>query len=654
MEMTLKQRIDRFCEKYPEPEQFKFILYWHRKDGKHKKEIGSGTPLYTWGTSMLTRSTGSPLYVQHYRYDEETHLMECSYTVIKCTVPKSDENRKWEYAERYFIPKEEKEVYDRNGNSGYYPVHSSGIYYAVNKKNFAQIFTRLHASSQMFKKAFMALTDNDPDVPPRYKGYTYCPWILTEWLCHKKVVRTGLTKTQKLVNELTAEYLETSDDLVNKILKAHEEVTTSYNYTTRHAYFDKAHTVFRVFIVKDDIKEINRVYIKNGKFVTARFEDNTWVPNGSFTSSQFGMPVINADEFYSTGYNSYMHDLNLKNVYDIVSAAKNPDIEQLYNMGCKRLASKIIKQEYPNAYMKNIFGEPQKKKNVCGKYNLTKKQFEIVNENIDNYYADRTIQRIKTLLETDNLSPIDEKSFRMYYNAARLMNGYGWIWFIEAGHKKEFIKIAKMHSKHDTSVHLFNDTYSLLLRISRENRPDVDIFAVKNYEELVRLHDMLNEIVRTEAAERNRLFHLAQAEHQKELEKKMVKIDEKRAKFNYEEDEFFIRLPENLGEIVNEGAALHHCVSGYTDSHARGETTILFLRRKSEPDKSFYTIELRNDDVIEQIHGFGNKWLGNNPEAIPTVARWLRKNGIKCSQQILRGTATGYRGNNELVDMPEI
>jgi hypothetical protein len=148
---------------------------------------------------------------------------------------------------------------------------------------------------------------------------------------------------------------------------------------------------------------------------------------------------------------------------------------------------------------------------------------------------------------------------------------------------------------------------------------------------------------------------MKEAERHAALEKKMAKLDEERSKFNYSDDNFTIRLPEKLSEIVNEGSSLRHCVAGYVDNHAQGRTTIMFLRRNDDPTTSFYTIEIRNDNTIQQIHGFGNRWLGNNPEAIPTVMRWLRENNLYCSDQILLSTATGYcAGNAAYVEKPII
>ena len=112
-------------------------------------------------------------------------------------------------------------------------------------------------------------------------------------------------------------------------------------------------------------------------------------------------------------------------------------------------------------------------------------------------------------------------------------------------------------------------------------------------------------------------------------------------------------VTKDANEIVAEGSKQRICIGGYVSSHATGQTNLFFLRKKSEPDKPFYAIEMRSN-TVNQIHGFGNRWLGCNPEAIPTVIRWLRKNKIKCTDHILTCTATGYGGNATHCPMPVV
>ena len=69
---------------------------------------------------------------------------------------------------------------------------------------------------------------------------------------------------------------------------------------------------------------------------------------------------------------------------------------------------------------------------------------------------------------------------------------------------------------------------------------------------------------------------------------------------------FMIVLPSSVSDLKKEGTTLHHCVATYADRVAKGETLILFIRQISEPDTPFYTMEWRDNRVI-QCRGSHNK-----------------------------------------------
>lgn len=69
---------------------------------------------------------------------------------------------------------------------------------------------------------------------------------------------------------------------------------------------------------------------------------------------------------------------------------------------------------------------------------------------------------------------------------------------------------------------------------------------------------------------------------------------------------FMIMLPSSAADLKKEGTTLHHCVATYADRVAKGQTLILFIRQISEPDKPFYTMEWRDNRVI-QCRGSHNK-----------------------------------------------
>ena len=51
---------------------------------------------------------------------------------------------------------------------------------------------------------------------------------------------------------------------------------------------------------------------------------------------------------------------------------------------------------------------------------------------------------------------------------------------------------------------------------------------------------------------------------------------------------------------------LHHCVKSYISRVANGATNIMFIRQVSEPYKPFFTVEVDNNKIIQQVHGFSN------------------------------------------------
>jgi hypothetical protein len=74
--------------------------------------------------------------------------------------------------------------------------------------------------------------------------------------------------------------------------------------------------------------------------------------------------------------------------------------------------------------------------------------------------------------------------------------------------------------------------------------------------------------------------------------------------FSISKDGLMIRMPYQLNELKTEGQALHHCVASYTKRVKDGETMIFFIRKLSEPDKPFYTLEWKGHVV--QCRGYKN------------------------------------------------
>ena len=75
-------------------------------------------------------------------------------------------------------------------------------------------------------------------------------------------------------------------------------------------------------------------------------------------------------------------------------------------------------------------------------------------------------------------------------------------------------------------------------------------------------------------------------------------------------------------ELVDEGAALCHCVGTYGETVARGDSCIFFIRRADAPDKAWYTLQVELKTVKEiQNHGLRN--CAPTKEVQEFVDRWL-------------------------------
>lgn len=109
------------------------------------------------------------------------------------------------------------------------------------------------------------------------------------------------------------------------------------------------------------------------------------------------------------------------------------------------------------------------------------------------------------------------------------------------------------------------------------------------------------------------------AEHEKAI---AGSFDEWQKRYQYQSKELMMIPPHSAKEIVDEGAALHHCVRLYVKNVAEKKSVILFVRSVDEPDKSLCTVEVK-DGQVTQARGFDNE----EPPAQITafIEQWKRQ-----------------------------
>lgn len=124
-----------------------------------------------------------------------------------------------------------------------------------------------------------------------------------------------------------------------------------------------------------------------------------------------------------------------------------------------------------------------------------------------------------------------------------------------------------------------------------------------------------------------------------------------RKKYFYEDDEYVIRPARSAEEIVMEGRLLHHCVGrdGYLRKHNDGRTYILLLRRKTDPESPYITVEIENNsNEILQWYGSCDKkpnekkiqkWLDNYESKLNDGTISANNETVKHKEQTMMATA---------------
>lgn len=125
---------------------------------------------------------------------------------------------------------------------------------------------------------------------------------------------------------------------------------------------------------------------------------------------------------------------------------------------------------------------------------------------------------------------------------------------------------------------------------------------------------------RKAAAEKKRRDKLVAKKMQK-LKKDMEEIFSKNVgadALNIKGKGLILIVPANSDDIKKEGEALHHCVGTYIERVAKGETAIFFIRKENEPNKPYYTLEWKDNKVI-QCRGMNNCNMTNAVKAFIKV-----------------------------------
>ena len=107
-----------------------------------------------------------------------------------------------------------------------------------------------------------------------------------------------------------------------------------------------------------------------------------------------------------------------------------------------------------------------------------------------------------------------------------------------------------------------------------------------------------------------------------EIENKQIKEQaEKVEKYNYKSGSLLIRVATSAEEIITEGVIQKHCVGTYIWKITSGISSIMFIRKASNPNKPFYTLEL-NNKTLDVIQCRGKLNISTTEEVKAFIEKW--------------------------------
>lgn len=98
-------------------------------------------------------------------------------------------------------------------------------------------------------------------------------------------------------------------------------------------------------------------------------------------------------------------------------------------------------------------------------------------------------------------------------------------------------------------------------------------------------------------------------------------------KYEYEDNKYAIVAPRSIKDIYEEGLTLKHCIHTcdiYFQRIDIRETYLLFLRRKDEKDKPWYTLEIEPGGNIRQKKSVLNEAYKDLDDALPFLKKWQK------------------------------
>ena len=273
-------------------------------------------------------------------------------------------------------------------------------------------------------------------------------------------------------------------------------------------------------------------------------------------------------------------------------------IEYLIKAGFEQIVREIVYQNYNGKSVINLAAE---KPNEI--FRMDKNEFGLIksiNRSLLKNYEDPIdpdYLKIRKKLKRAGL-PYDHKDVKCINNY--YSEKFKWLQLI-INTKSSFEKIKKYAKKqtsqdsifYESELHQTLTTYMDYINECKKLNYDLSDSMVLFPKDLLDAH----------AKNQERINYKANKELNDKCKKRLKSLQ----KCVFEWQDLIVVLPQSVDDIIREGAKLSHCVGSYAERHAKGSTTIVFIREKQKPDTPCYTAEISKDGHILQMYGYKNR-----------------------------------------------
>lgn len=284
----------------------------------------------------------------------------------------------------------------------------------------------------------------------------------------------------------------------------------------------------------------------------------------------------------------------------------NPAVEMLARLGMFRLAKDIIEADYDRKLLAQ--GETE----ISRILKIDKCRLKRMKAMDANIYHLKWMQYEKL---ANTIWPDD--MIKDFGNAEILSSDFGFL-HTQISHVKCYNYLKKQAEIMDETLKQTLYTWRDYVNMADSMKMDTKNDQIARPKDVKQAH---NELIMLKQA-------AGMEKQAKKIEKEWPKVNKqlpKLKKFEFTLGEYTIIAPDNVLDIVKEGTILRHCVHTcdyYFDRITKDESYLFFLRRSSQPDVPWYTLEVEPSGNIRQKRTTGDNQNADFQEAVKFLKKW--------------------------------